>query len=85
MNRIASFLGHGPTAEVMSFVACVLGVIGLHRPLIASAGLVAGLVSFVPLVTFGRERYCITGLFIGMLILASLFLFAVSWVRFFAG
>lgn len=83
MNRIAIVLGWGLTAELMSFAAFCLGVIGINRPLVASAGLVAGLAALLPLAAFGRQRYCITGLFIAMLTLASFVLFVWSWFRFF--
>lgn len=83
MNRIAKVLGLGFTAELMSLAACWLGLIGINRPWVALAGLVAGLLALVPLGAFGRQRYCITGLFIAMLALASFALFLLSWFRYF--
>ncbi len=85
MNRIINVLGSAFLAEFLSLAACCLGIAGINRPVLASAGLVAGALALLPLMAFGRQRYCITGLFITMLVFTAFVLFVVSWVRFFTG
>ena len=66
MKRIAQILAYGYTAEILSMVGCAFAIAGFNRPhaIILLPSMLICAVSLLPLVVFGRDRYCITGLMI---------------------
>ena len=67
-NRVTALLGCGLTAEILSAFSVVAALIALRiYPAISLLGMALSIMAFVPLIAYGRDKYCITGLLIFVL------------------
>jgi hypothetical protein len=67
-SKLASALSSGLLAETLAILSPIFGIVALKiHPVFSCFGVVLAILALIPLIVFGRERYCITGLAILML------------------
>ena len=64
-KRLAEMLGAKFLAETCAIASLISAILAIRiYPQIAYVGVVLSIMAFIPLLAFGRQRYCLTGLFI---------------------
>lgn len=64
-NKVTALLGSKFLAEALSVASLLAAFVALKiYPVSAIFGIALSVMAFIPLATYGRQRYCITGFFI---------------------